>query len=165
MSSETTPTFAQFRAYMQEMEGFALNRVDEGEMGVVRADEDGLTLFTAKEGMHDVYYDAIAPWFDRLLVQRYLSTTLAWTGLLLLAVYLLLACAGRARGHGTPLDAHFARSLYEAALWGTLAYSALFASLSAIVKHPMIVGIAYAFAVEGFLANLPGKNQTLSLQY
>lgn len=76
MSSETTPTFAQFRAYMQEMEGFALNRVDEGEMGVVHADEDGLTLFTAKEGMHDVYYDAIAPWFDRLLVQRYLSTAL-----------------------------------------------------------------------------------------
>jgi len=76
MSSETTPTFAQFRAYMQEMEGFNLNRVDEGEMGVVRADEDGLTLFTTKEGMHDVYYDAIAPWFDRLLVQRFLSTTL-----------------------------------------------------------------------------------------
>jgi hypothetical protein len=76
MASDTTPTFAQFRAYLQEMEGFALNRVDEGEMGVVRADEDGLTLYTTKEGMHDVYYDALAPWFDRLLVQRFLSTAL-----------------------------------------------------------------------------------------
>ena len=100
-----------------------------------------------------------------LLVGRFLSTTLAWSALLAISVFLLLACAGRARGHGDGLDAQFGRALYEAVLWGTCAYSALFAALSAFVKHPMIVGIAYAFAIEGFLANLPGKNQTLSLQY
>lgn len=76
MSNETTPTFAQFRAYMQEMEGFDLNTLGEGEMGVVRADGDGLTLYTASSGLHDVYYEALAPWFDRLLVQRFLSTAL-----------------------------------------------------------------------------------------
>ena len=76
MVNETTPTFAEFRAYMQEMAGFDLNMLGEGEMGVVRADEDGLTLFTAADGLQDVYFEAISPWFDRLLVQRFLSTAL-----------------------------------------------------------------------------------------
>lgn len=100
-----------------------------------------------------------------LLVGRFLSTTLLWVLLFAVAVLLLLLASARARGSGPEIDAHFARSLYEAALVGTCAYSALFAGLSAATKHPMILGVAYAFAVEGFLANLPGRNQTLALQY
>jgi hypothetical protein len=29
----------------------------------------------------------------------------------------------------------------------------------------MIAGLGYTFAIEGFLANLPGKNQALTIQY
>jgi hypothetical protein len=29
----------------------------------------------------------------------------------------------------------------------------------------MIVGLAYTFAIEGFLSNLPGSNQALAVQY
>lgn len=45
------------------------------------------------------------------------------------------------------------------------AYSALFATIGVFFKHPMIIGLAYSFVIEGFLANLPGKNQSLTLQY
>ena len=41
----------------------------------------------------------------------------------------------------------------------------MFAALGAFFKHPMIIGVAYAFAIEGFLSNLPGKNQALTIQY
>jgi hypothetical protein len=81
------------------------------------------------------------------------------------AVFFLLLASGRAQGKGGEIDAHFARSLYEAALWGVVTYSALFAALGAFFKHPMIIGVAYAFAIEGFLSNLPGKNQALTVQY
>jgi hypothetical protein len=50
-------------------------------------------------------------------------------------------------------------------LLGGLVYSGLFAALGAFFRHPMLVGIGYAFAVEGFLANLPGKNQSLTVQF
>lgn len=76
MSNETIPTFAQFCAYLQEMEGFDLNTLAEGEMDVVRADAHGLTLYHVKAGMHDVYFAALAPWFDKLLVQRFLAVSL-----------------------------------------------------------------------------------------
>jgi hypothetical protein len=76
MTSETIPTFAQFRDYMQEMEGFELNLLVEGEMAVVRADEHGLTLFARATDTQEVYFDALAPWFDKLLMQRFLPVAL-----------------------------------------------------------------------------------------
>lgn len=59
--------------------------------------------------------------------------------------------------------------LFEAvlvsALLGAAVYSALFAALGTSNRHPMIVGLGYAFAIELFLSNLPGSSQALSVQY
>ncbi|MBL8858442.1 MAG: ABC transporter permease [Planctomycetes bacterium] len=100
-----------------------------------------------------------------LLFGRWIST-FAWLVIVIASgvFFLLLACE-RARGRGGEIDAQFARSMYEAALWGAAAYSALFSVLGAFFRHAMLVGIGYAFAVEGFLANLPGQNQALTVQY
>lgn len=57
-----------------------------------------------------------------------------------------------------------ARAALSAALTGTI-YSLLAAGLGVFLKRPMIVGLGYAFAVEGLLANLPLSSQKLSLQY
>jgi ABC-type transport system involved in multi-copper enzyme maturation permease subunit len=99
-----------------------------------------------------------------LLFGRWITTTVLITALLWLATFALLAACARARGKGT-LDDTIKVPLYGAVLWGGVVYSALFASLGAFFKHPMLVGIGYAFAVEGFLANLPGNNQALAIQY
>lgn len=52
-----------------------------------------------------------------------------------------------------------------AVLFGSLVYTVLFAAISVFTKHPMIVGLVYTFAIESFLSNLPGSNQSLTLQY
>jgi ABC-type Na+ efflux pump permease subunit len=52
-----------------------------------------------------------------------------------------------------------------AAVLGSAVYSALFAALGTFNRHPMIVGLGYAFAIEGFLANLPGSSQSLTVQF
>ena len=51
------------------------------------------------------------------------------------------------------------------ALLGATVYSALFAAIGTFNKHPMVLGLGYCFAVEGMLANLPGANQTWTIQY
>lgn len=51
------------------------------------------------------------------------------------------------------------------ALLGATVYSALFAAIGTFNKHPMVLGLGYCFAVEGMLANLPGTNQTWTIQY
>lgn len=56
-------------------------------------------------------------------------------------------------------------SITAASVLAALTYSALFSTLGVFFKHPMIVGLGYCFTVEGFLANLPGKNQALTVQY
>lgn len=48
---------------------------------------------------------------------------------------------------------------------GAAIYTIITAGLSIFVKRPMILGLAYAFAVEGLLANLPGSTQALSVQF
>lgn len=48
---------------------------------------------------------------------------------------------------------------------GGFAYSALFAAVGAWLKRAVLIGLGYTFAVEGFLANLPGSNQSLTIQY
>jgi hypothetical protein len=50
-------------------------------------------------------------------------------------------------------------------LLGAAVYSALFAVAGIVFKSPILVGLGYAFAVEGFLANLPGGNQALTIQF
>jgi ABC-2 type transport system permease protein len=66
-------------------------------------------------------------------------------------------------------DGELPEGLFEAvlvsALLGAAVYSALFAALGTSNRHPMIVGLGYAFAIELFLSNLPGSSQALSVQY
>lgn len=56
-------------------------------------------------------------------------------------------------------------AVLSAALIGAAVYSALFAAVGTFHKYPMIVGLGYAFAIEGFLANLPGTSQSWTVQY
>ena len=56
-------------------------------------------------------------------------------------------------------------AVLAATLAGAAVYSALFAALGTFNRHPMIVGLGYAFAIEGFLANLPGTSQQLTVQF
>ncbi len=100
-----------------------------------------------------------------LLLGRWLGIVLCLAVIFAAATWLFLAGAARARGEGPPIDDGIRGPLFLAVLAGVAAYSALAASLGAFVKHPIVVGLAYAFAVEGLLANLPGRNQLLTVQY
>jgi ABC-type transport system involved in multi-copper enzyme maturation permease subunit len=62
-------------------------------------------------------------------------------------------------------EAGISAPLLTATLLGGAVYSGLFAAAGVFFRHPMIAGLGYAFAIEGFLANLPGKNQILTVQY
>jgi len=57
------------------------------------------------------------------------------------------------------------RRLLETVLIGGAVYSAVFAALGGMLKHSIIFGLAYTFVVEGFLANLPGGNQKITIVY
>jgi len=61
-------------------------------------------------------------------------------------------------------DGQLARFAWAAVLAGAL-YSLLSAGLGVFMRRPMIVGLGYAFAVEGLLANIPGSSQKLSMQF
>lgn len=57
------------------------------------------------------------------------------------------------------------RSAFAAGLVGVI-YSLLTGFLGIFLKRPMILGLGYAFAIEGLLANVPiPSTQRLSLQY
>ncbi len=59
----------------------------------------------------------------------------------------------------------YARRLVLVVLAGGAVYSALFAAIGAWLKRPILVGIGYIVAIEGFLANLPGSGQALTVQF
>jgi len=101
---------------------------------------------------------------------------LLFTQLLLLAgALLLMLAASRGPLGRNPNPAHFPQApwaedgvvlpLLAAVALGALAYTVIFAALGVFTKHPMIVGLVYTFAIEGFLSNLPGSNQALAVQY
>jgi len=101
---------------------------------------------------------------------------LAFTLLLLLAgAALLLFVASHGSGGKEPAPDHFPLApilsdgvvlpLFAAVALGAVAYTLIFAALGVFTKHPMILGLAYTFALEGFFANLPGSNQALAIQY
>ena len=58
-------------------------------------------------------------------------------------------------------------AMAETVILGAATYSALFAGLGALIKHPIIVGLAYVFCFEFLLVNapIPGSSQHLSLQF
>ena len=91
-----------------------------------------------------------------------------WLGLLLsvsiTAVILILGVPTESGVEAlSPLG--FAGLLIGVALLGSAIYSAAFAALGARIKHPMIVGLGYTFAIEIFLTNLPGKARAATVQY
>lgn len=101
---------------------------------------------------------------------------LAFTLLVLeLGALLLLLAAAQGSPGRTPSPEHFPLAswgadgitlpLLGAVALGALAYTLLFSALGVLTKHPMILGLAYSFAIEGFLSNLPGSNQALAVQY
>lgn len=85
--------------------------------------------------------------------------------LLALSVLAMRVAVAPAKGAATDLEPGVTQPLLHATLAGGLVYSALFASLGVFFRHSMIVGLAYAFAIEGLLANLPGGIQGMTLQY
>lgn len=100
-----------------------------------------------------------------LFFGRWSATMLCLGAMLFVATFAFLAAAGRAAGSGGELAPEIAKSLYLGVICGAVAYSALFAALGVFVRHPMIVGLVYTFAIEGFFANLPGQSQLITVQY
>jgi ABC-2 type transport system permease protein len=110
-----------------------------------------------------------------LLIGRWLATAVVLSALVALGAGLMLWAASRttapvgddgaALAAARTLSDGVAVPLLQAALIGGAVYSAVFAALGVLVEHSMIVGLGYAFVIEGFLANLPGKNQALTIQY
>ena len=78
---------------------------------------------------------------------------------------LLVAAAATARGSDAGVSDGTRLPLLLAACAGVATYTALHAALGVWVKHAMIVGLAYSFTIEGFLSNLPGRNQSLTIQH
>lgn len=59
----------------------------------------------------------------------------------------------------------FTRPLCLTVLLGGLVYSALFAALGTFLRRPVLLGVAYVFAIEVLLANAPGRAQAATLQF
>lgn len=102
-----------------------------------------------------------------LLFGRYAATMLVLGPILALSV-VALALAARSvgiEGKEGPLGTGLVLPLLSMGFAAGAVYTALFAAAGTFLRHPMIVGLAYAFTIEGFLANLPGKSQALTVQY
>ena len=103
-----------------------------------------------------------------LLLGRYLAT-LVWITVGLAAAGAALVLLARQHALGLPdadaLSAGVAGPLLRTLVIGGAVYTALFAALGAVTKYPMIVGAAYTFVIEGFLANLPGSLREMTVQY
>ena len=94
-----------------------------------------------------------------------------------LTVALLLLCAGAwalvavldsgasTLGPALAVDGARRMRLLQTIVLGTTSYTLVFAVLGAIFKHPVIIGLGYTFAIEGFFANLPGSSQGITIQY
>lgn len=100
-----------------------------------------------------------------VLLGRWSAILVFLTALLAVSTWLLLAAADRAHVQGPPIDAGIRTPLFAAVLAGGAVYSALFAVLGVFVRSPVIVGLGYAFAIEGFLANMPAGTQALTIQF
>lgn len=67
---------------------------------------------------------------------------------------------------GGPGGARLLGGLELATLGGTLAYTAVFTAIGAIFRNrPLVVGILYAFVVEGVLSFLPALINTITVTY
>lgn len=95
-------------------------------------------------------------------VGRWLATATVVCGLLGLSAAIVVLLV-RTRGDAVTLA--LGGRFVWASVAGGLVYSLVFAVLGIFLRRPMIVGLGYAFAFEGVLANAPGGSQSLALQY
>ena len=100
-----------------------------------------------------------------VLLGRWLAALLFVSTLLAVASLATVFLASRSAAPGPAVGSGIVIPLLEAAVLGGAVYSAIFAADGVFFRHPMIVGLGYAFAIEGFLANLPGRNQALTVQF
>ena len=99
-----------------------------------------------------------------ILLGRWLAAYLVVVALLCASARAVIMILGSLSGEFT-LPPGFDASVLATVALGAAAYTAVFAALGTLLKHPVIVGLGYTFAVEGFLANLPGSNQALTIQF
>lgn len=97
-------------------------------------------------------------WFASLILISVLLAASAW-----LVVAILEPLTADDPDNAVPPG--FQRKLVLAVVVGGYAYSAIFAAVGAWLKRAVLIGLGYTFAIEGFLANLPGSNQALTIQY
>ncbi|MEZ6013501.1 MAG: ABC transporter permease [Planctomycetota bacterium] len=57
------------------------------------------------------------------------------------------------------------RGMILAAAFGALVYSLIGAVLGVVFKRALVASLAYAFAVEGFIANFPGSTSRFAVQF
>lgn len=100
-----------------------------------------------------------------LLFGRWLATIVFLCAILALGTWLFFQAASMSKVVGAVIDDSITQPLFVAVMLGATVYSALFAVSGIVFKSPILVGLGYTFAVEGFLANLPGGNQSLTIQY
>jgi ABC-2 type transport system permease protein len=102
-----------------------------------------------------------------ILIGRYAAT--------LVILVLILGVSSGLTGHwlgmvrtagGVPLlPPDFGRTFFLVVVTGGAVYGAIYAAIGAWLKWPVIVGLGYTAAFEVFLANFPGRSQSLSVQY
>jgi ABC-2 type transport system permease protein len=100
-----------------------------------------------------------------VLLGRWLAAWVVVSVALGSSAVLTAGLASCSQAPGPLVDSRITWPLLAAALLGGAVYSGLFAAAGVFFRHPMIAGLGYAFAIEGLLANLPGKTQALTVQY
>ncbi len=99
-----------------------------------------------------------------LFLGRYLATLVLLSILLALSSTAIVMLAPL-RGRANDLAEGMLWQLLPAALLGGAVYALITAALGIFVRRPMVVGLFYLIAMEGFLANLPGSTQKMTVQY
>ncbi len=103
-----------------------------------------------------------------ILLGRWLAVALPIAVLLVGSAELvvrLLENTGTEQGAKVWMPEGLHGSILLTVLMGGVVYSALFAAAGALFKRPMLIGLGYTFVYEGFLGNLPGANQKVTILY
>lgn len=160
--------------YVSEAEGEPVPAFEVGWMLMVQSTMPLLALILGSAVVAEEIEDRTLSYlFTRpvprssVLLGRWLATAFVTEILLGLSAAAMFAILGRGAAPDAEmaLPAGMAAAMLRTVLIGGLVYSALFSAAGAFLKHPMIVGIGYTFVVEGFIANLPGENPSLTIQF
>jgi len=103
-----------------------------------------------------------------ILVGRWMAGLCLVLALSILSAYLTYRIAdgvGHVEERYPPLPEDILNRLLGVVALACITYSAIFAALGTFMKHAVIAGLAYTSVIEVFLANLPGGNQALTIQF